>query len=290
MKVAFVGNCQAQILEQMVLANSPSIEVEFIPPVWLIEEKDEKNLLTKLDGCDWIFCQRVVEAQARFVTTAALKSRYQGRAISWPNAYFDGYFPGLQYLNRPDGRKVLGPIDEYHFSFIIEAFRRGQTPKYCAELIETTSIFDVFPKPIHVSLANLGQRETELDVQIADYLTFYMGGYRLFYTMNHPTEPVMRELMMRLLGAAGLAGSLKSDYAGSYLLNKIVLPFFPAIRDRYRLYDNLQCFDFKGVEIARIGLDDIELKDETKVYSPLELVECFYQCYGQGKVFEVQVS
>lgn len=274
----------------MVLANSPSIEVEFIPPVWLIEEKDEKNLLAKLDACDWVFCQRVVEAGAHFVTTAFLKSRYRERAISWPNAYFDGYFPGIQYLNRIDGRKVLGPIDEYHFSFIIEAFQRGQPARHCAELIETASIFDVFPRPIHISLANLGQREAELDVQIADYLTFYMGGYRLFYTMNHPTEPVMRELMVRLLGAAGLMGSLKGEYTGSYLLNKVVLPFFPAIRNRYRLYDNLQCFDFRGVEIARIGLDGIELEDRARAYSPLELVECFYQCYEQGKVFEVQVG
>lgn len=290
MKVAFVGNCQAQVLEQMVLANSSSIEVEFMPPVWLIEKRDERDILAKLDDCDWIFCQRVVEAQAGFVTTAALKSKYRERAISWPNVYFDGYFPGIQYLYRADGRKVLGPIDEYHFSFIIEAFEHSLPKEYCVELIETASIFNVFPQPIHSSLARLDQREMELDVRIADYLASYMGGGRLFYTMNHPTELVMRELMMRLLGAASLAGSLRGDYIGSYLLDKIVLPFFPAIRDRYKLYDNLQSYDFKGVVIARIGRDDIELEEKAKFYSPLDLVESFYQCYEQSSVFGFGIS
>jgi hypothetical protein len=54
---------------------------------------------------DWIASSRVREAFGDKVTV-------------WPNIYFDGYFPGVQYVYLAHWGKLLSPLGEYHFEQI----------------------------------------------------------------------------------------------------------------------------------------------------------------------------
>lgn len=289
MRIAFLGNCQAQIMEQMVLANAPDVTVELLPPIWLIPKTAEAEILRKLDGCDFVFCQRVADDyEIEFLRTRVLKKRYGERAISWPNAYFDGYFPGIRYLYGSNGEKVLGPMDEYHFDFVITSYRERLEPKRCAAFIETDQIFERHPRPVHEAILRLSQREAELDITISDFLIAHLGGFRLFYSMNHPTDRVLSELLMRLLNAARIVHNLKVDTPSGYPLDKIVIPYFASIRTRYYLTDDLGQESFKGVGIQRGKNATLEVVNKSQTYSPMELVVAFYDYYKANKVFPVR--
>lgn len=285
MRVAFVGNCQAQALEQGVVANLPGIEVEFMRPVWLYQAEHEEEVLSKLDGCDVIFCQRVAsDYQVPFVRTDSLKRRYGSRAISWPNVYFDGGFPGVEYIYRQDGSKVVGPLDDYHFDFISESFRLGRSEAECVKYITTDAIFEKHGRPVHASIDALSARERGLDVRMCDFIVQYLGARREFYSMNHPVEFVLSELLVRLFGAAGAKIELKS-IAFPYPLSKIILPFFPAIANRFNLRDDRGKTTFKGVPIVGVEEGRIQIGTGPVEYSAEQLVETFYRCYRDAHVF-----
>jgi hypothetical protein len=217
-----------------------------------------------------------------YARSSFLKSKF-ANVVTWPNIYFDGYFPGITYLYRGDGSRILGPLDEYHFSFMVRDFMLKKPPEEMARWLREDLIFDLFPKPMHDSLRNLTQRERELDISISDYVARRIGARRMFFAMNHPTNEVLFEMLRRLLAAAGQDVPSTDVSAYPYTLDKIILPIFPAIRRRFLVADDLDQVDFKGVKTTT-GPSGLQVEsDVSQTYTAEQLVEAYYQAYAQDE-------
>jgi len=277
LKVGFLGNCQAQSLETWVRQAPEEIAVATFAPVWLIEEADVEGVLARIEECDVLFAQRLSDDFNRpDLSTSRLKARFGDKVISWPNAYFDGYFPGISYRYTSDG-KILGPLDEYHWDMIDESWRAGHDVSQCVERLTGEAVFERYPQPVGESLLNLAEREVGLDTVISDYVATSLNSHRLFYSMNHPVNELLFEILHRLFGLIGERRRLASLSEFGFPLNKIILPVLPAIAQRFRINFD-QGNSIKGVDV-QFGDGTFAVGDSSRFYNYSELVECFYRIY-----------
>jgi hypothetical protein len=277
--VSFLGNCQAQNFEPWVMQARDKISVLRLPPIWLIEPHQVPEIIETIKKSDFVFAQRLSEDFIHpELRTSALKDVFSSKIVSWPNIYFDGYFPGVGYRYTLDAGKVLGPLDEYHWDLIENAFLAGKSATECAKSLSDPDLFNNAPDPVFTSLTNLAEREALLDVNISDFIATNLHMQQLFYSMNHPTSLVMEEMLNRLFGYIGKRETLKSIGSNSYELNKIILPILPSIaKKHYMTYDANNPL-IKGVDIEFTD-KDYKILDSEKIYTIQSLTEAFYRCY-----------
>jgi hypothetical protein len=273
MRIAVLGNCQAELIGPWLKASAPGLEIESMPFSFAIKKEQEAEIYKIFDRCDFIFCQRVADTHpCTFIRTSVLKNRYGDRAVSWPNAYFDGCFPGLCYIRDVKNTKILGPLDEYHFDFVFNAYIEGVSVEACTAMIEGDGVFEKHPDPVEQSLGQLRMREEGLH----DNLT----RARMFYTMNHPYNNVITTLVARLLNKAGLERHMPSD-PFPWMLDRIIIGMFPGICRRYGLIDDQPCFQFKGVGMVAENGIVLNVPNSEQACSPRELIESYYCAYRE---------
>jgi hypothetical protein len=282
LKVGFLGNCQAQSMETWVRQVPGEIEVVAFPPIWLIEESDVGRVVSDIEACDYVFAQRLSDNFARpDLATSCLKNRYPNKIISWPNAYFDGYFPGISYRYTQNG-KMLGPLDEYHWDIIDLSHKEGLTVEECVDRLTGDAVFDLYADAIGQSLQSLSARESGLDTIISDYVATNLHSKRLFFSMNHPVNELIFEIMYRLFGSISERRRLSGLAEFGYPLNKVILPVLPAIARRCHI-EFSEDDGIKGVEVHfRDG--KFMPNERPKIYSYEELIECFYRIYDLNLV------
>lgn len=233
--VVYLGNCQAQFFEGLSDYLQLGVEVRRIPPVWLIRDEHRPEVDELLSSADIIFKQRIAnDYPIAFVRDDEIKASYPDRTILWPNAYFDGYFPGLKYIYNVAG-KVEGPLSDYHFQWIEDGWRSGASSQ---EVLQWATRGDAWAGPrdvVELSLAQLRNRERGLDVAISDYVCQRFRSKKLFYSMNHPHIDLLYELLRRIYEVAALPFVPKMPPERfPYMLDQIDIPCVGMFRDRYR--------------------------------------------------------
>ncbi|GJE02548.1 WcbI family polysaccharide biosynthesis putative acetyltransferase [Methylobacterium isbiliense] len=241
-KVGFLGNCQAQTLEALALHLGADYEIVSFGPVWLYTSDDEDRVLSRALSCDILFHQRIAEDYGvHFLRTSSMKLLLKDKCLSWPNAYFDGYFPTFGYIYTNRG-KITGPLSDYHLPIIREGWERGRAVEEVAAAITSPNSPLFADDPVSNSLSELRSRESGLDICMSDFIEENYKSYKTFFTPNHPCDVVLFELLTRLTRAAGLRTPSASRLVTfPYTLNSIQIPVMPAFFERY------------GGEIARDG-------------------------------------
>lgn len=288
MKVVFVGNCQAQALAQITHFLEIDIEIEFVPFVFDIPNFDTQEVKDKIYNSDFVFSQRVSEDYAvEFIRPSVLKETMGSKVTIWPNIYFDGYFPGVRYVYAPDGTKITGPLTDYHFVQIQDSWARGIPAEQAWEhLVSPLACTGLPDDPVADSLFHLRHREQYADVHISDYIEDNFAREKIFYSMNHPTDKVILEMLARLFRSAGISTSIPAfrdelfdKYA--YTLNEINLPILPCISNRYDT-PRSSLDEIKGREIVLDGGRYVT-SSEARTYTGIELVEAFYRVYDTAE-------
>jgi hypothetical protein len=281
LRLCVMGNCQAQALEAWISVDAPSIQIDRLEPVWLIEERARTEIEIKFRSADLIFAQRLSDDyHLDFLRPTVLREKYGAKVYLWPNIYFDGYFPGIGYKYRLDGSKVLGPLDEYHFDFIIDSHKKGISAEDASRNFLDETIFSNHPDPISQSITQLVDRELSLDISISDWLYQNLSGPQLLFAMNHPTDQTLREVLQRLFAAANISERLAFHTPFKYTLDKIIIPIFGGIAQKYNLKSMLPVGNFKGVEMYEGGGQWLSSPTEHH-YGALSLVGCYYRVYDK---------
>ena len=276
-KVIFLGNCQAQSFESLAGHLNLGIEIISAPPIWEVTEANVENLIEKISSADIVFSQRMSPRYpVTFVRNAVLKERFGAKVIVWPNIYFDGYFPGVRYLYNELG-KVVGPLRDYHFQWIIDGWREGLSVDETALTVIRPSSWTGSADFLEVSLRELRLREKDADVKISDYIQNNFRRNKLFYSMNHPKTSVLGEMLRRMLSWADIPYHQNGIESYSYNLDEIIIPAFPIFRDRYRptFKDDDK---FKGVAIST---ETGNPENKVEYYGLSSLIECYYRFYDR---------
>jgi hypothetical protein len=277
-KVCFLGNCQAQHLEMMIRIADPEITLERLKPVFLMTAADREPVYAALKNADIIFAQRIAQEFGQsWLASAEVRATFGAKTIVWPNIYFDGIFPGIQYIYMTGGVKLVGPLGDYHFSQIARCFQAGESVEAALDAFVGDRLYEIFPDPVGESLQRLREREGDADLAISDHIAERFALDRCFYTPNHPTNEVLGEMLRRMGARAGLRLDVEKAANAPYRLDEIYVATSRAIVRKMRLpYDHEP--SYLGREVLAIDGLNVTL-GKPKTYSPEELTAAYYDLY-----------
>lgn len=279
-KVCFLGNCQAQHLEMMIRVANPDVSVERLKPVFEMTAADREPVYAAMEKADIVFAQRIAQEFGQsWLASAEVRAAFGGKTIVWPNVYFDGIFPGIQYIYVTGGAKLVGPLGDYHFSPIARCFEKGESLEAALDAFVGERLFEFFPDPIGESLQRLREREAEADLIISDYIEARCATERCFYTPNHPTNTTLGEMLRRMGERAQIRLDLGKAVNAPYRLDEVYVATSRAIVRKLGLpYDHEP--SYRGREVLAVDGSKVSL-GEPKRYDPAELTAAFYDLYGR---------
>lgn len=193
-------------------------------------------------------------------------------SISFPSAYFDGYFPHLQTLNG-----MVATLNLVHDYFIVYAYVIGLTEKEILSLMQRD---DLYPRQASVDLAlksleNLRSREekNKIDVRLSDFIANNYKARKLFNQFNHPKREVFRYLAESILAKIGIEHARLDDSGASHL-DMIMTPVYRST------YNNLE-LAFAEDFITYNAKGNLQLTQE-------EVVHGFFDFYRQADTAELK--
>lgn len=270
-----IGNCQAAPLTYLLNSTIKKyFNVKHLKFVHLCTAEDEKDYIYECDNADLIIDQRVSgEFPQLFCQTSFLKENYSDKIIIWPSVYFDGYFPTLGYINNLNNKIIPGPLDDYHFKFIFNAFQTGLSEKVCNNLFVEGN--ENLSSSIDNSIKSLQQRESEVDIKISDFIISNLNKQKLFYTPNHPKNEVLLEIAKRIIKILSIELDDNDLNLNLHALDYIDIPTLPFISKNTESYI-VNGYDY---EFNSGGNNYITKKEVRKLYSSEELISNFYGIY-----------
>lgn len=194
-----VGNCQAEALRQVLDAvpNRP-YRTARIPPVHELTAADLPHLRRLLSETAVLVSQPIRDDYRDLpIGTAQLGAALPPGAttVRWPVIRFSGLYPFQVIVRHPADRSVTPPVVPYHDLRTLVAARDG---------LDVDDLWDVEVPPAAIravaqaSVAELARRERrDTDVGVSDVLARH--GADAAHTINHPGNPVLRDLAARIL-------------------------------------------------------------------------------------------
>ena len=194
-----VGNCQAEALRQVLDAvPERPYRTARIPPVHELEAADLPFLRTLLADTAVLLSQPIRDDYRGLpVGTAQLSAALPpgATAVRWPVIRYSGLYPFQVIVRHPADRSVTPPVVPYHDLRTLVAARDG---------LGVDDPWDVEVPPAAIravaqaGVAELARRERrDTDVGISDVLAGH--GADAAHTINHPGNPVLRDLAARIL-------------------------------------------------------------------------------------------
>lgn len=285
-KIAYLyGNCQMSIIAKMLLSNKAFSDTYYLVlsnPIHRLDDEARKygidsSFLRELS----LFIYQYVKTSNKYsklLSTEYLKSKLSEKCkqICIPNMFFSGYFPQYQEMYQsplndvqtfsngliPYGDRKLEESayslynDEISFSDIIKQL-------YTPDLYEKVEVDNNFMS----SLNELEEREKICDIKISDYVIENYQKERLFYTVNHPTNSLVKKMTERILSHLGFDETIVS---GGIVegLDEIEQMIYPSVK----LLLNLK-FD---VETNALHKKYCDKKLSLKEYTATYIKECLY--------------
>lgn len=209
LKICLVyGNCQNMSINTLIASSKELMKkymvIDMLPVQDIKEERTSGFSVDFIKSIDLLIYQNVSENNKfspKLATTHILKNiNENSKTICIPNVYFSGYFPQAcgnpynpflkEYNNTPfpyGDINIQEMQDEYSAREI--AYKIGAKDFYSKEYVE---------KNANDSLQELINREQICDVKISDYILDNYKKEMLFFTTNHPSNKVLKELVKRV--------------------------------------------------------------------------------------------
>lgn len=272
MRILVIGNCQARPVSALI--GAVLVDAEMCDPivVHLARSTDEAAQRQAIDSADIILAQQTANT---FVHPWLRSDYFRSLAkpvVVWPNVFWAGQQPFLRYLTHRTYGRLFGPMEATHDLRIYTGWlaRRGIL-KDVTGILNAQFVTDVRAQ----SLQELQSREISCDVGVADFLAERVDQERLFFTFNHPTATVLKELVSRILKSLSLShepfGSQKREPLGRY----IVPSMWPEAPDVYQ-GDGFELVE--GGRVERVGGPPVR-------YPIAELETTFDQVYNHCPAF-----
>ena len=192
---------------------------------------------------DLVVCQLISDNYKGFpIGTNQIKAQMKSRsrAVTYPNAYFEGYAPYFTHIKDCLGRKINPALSEYsmypseyHDALAIAIFLEGGSFRQLMDIYEQKKVnpYGWIEKNLALSLQRLRSREEKCDIKISDFI---LNGYKesqLFWTFNHPSNVVLNAMAERILLAAGIPIPEGTRMLNREMLGNHVLPVFDFVSD-----------------------------------------------------------
>ncbi len=209
------GNCQTSPMKLYLKKNS-RFSSEFIiydiPPIHAVNKNKEMVFQSEYLYKDVnLFITHVISEKNKFgyhLSTDYLQKHLpeKCRIVKVINLWFEGYFP--QHGEKVDSEVVCHIPGAFCWQDI-NLERMGERKENIEEILSVVKNDDYYPaeflqKNFETALKNLRERENVVDIGISEYLADICKKEVLFYSVNHPKNIVIKEIIRRVLRYIGL--------------------------------------------------------------------------------------
>ena len=194
MKISITGNCQATPLSELFN------QINFVKKVdtFILHLSDKDSFaddISLLKDADLIIAQKTnANFEPMHLNSHWLKDKFKEKVIIWPNIFFMGQQPYIRYITSSQGR-LKGPLDDYHDIRLLLDWLKFK------KLIDEEMNFSErsTKENILISLNTLKTKENDCDVIVSDVIEEHINKKVLFFSFNHPSSFLLKELFKRLI-------------------------------------------------------------------------------------------
>ena len=250
-KVLLNGSCASATFLPFLTTNkefNKRYEIENLKLVFMLTEDDLKEYFEKIKNCDILITQPIMgEVYKKMGTdTETVKSLMKdgARLIKMPMPYFRGYYPEQFYIHDENGAIVndCGELPApYHNKIIFWGFINNKTSDEILNLLMAKKNMKNISKIAQDSIKEMQSREIGLDFKISDFIEKNYKEKRLFWSINHPTNLMIRHMTKEILKLLGIKKPffqferkyvkfLKDEFLGFYKT-----PIIPSVRSELKI-------------------------------------------------------
>jgi hypothetical protein len=190
--------------------------------------------------------------------------------VRWPSVYWAGYFPDLFYIRDAEGQPVVtGPFD-YHDRSILRAYVAGHDVATTCRLLEDSEQPSDAQEWAAKATAELDIRGQDCDVRVTTFIDSRFRSELLFFTMNHPTNPLLAFVAQQVIELIGIPGRVDSQQIPEGILG---LTFYPLHPNHVRAL---------GLEFGmKLAIGHVPFKIRGVTYESKEAVRMFFDYYDE---------
>jgi polysaccharide biosynthesis acetyltransferase WcbI-like protein len=259
-KVMVLANCQGAAVKALLKHNVKNLEIVPTPPIHQIKGNNTiiNDLYSQLVSVDYIITQPLQDKGFGRLRLENLKLGYNDKLISFPVLFFQGDNPELIYLRDERNLHISGFLTDYHDINILVGFKHRVTVKQMTKFFLDKNYLDqsIITTIRKKSLDTLKRREKDLDIKVSDYIGELAKLEKTFWTMNHPKNSVLDEVVRLIMLRMGLTKRYKS------------------VRREF-----LGNASYPAYEVLRLN-DDKIYKIKNVEYTREEMVKMYYDYYS----------
>lgn len=235
-RFAILANCQGTPTKNLLAQYIKEAEFLDIKPVHLIDKKDITKIFKELNSTDFIITQPL-SSNFNELEFSNLRKTFKDKLIVFPVIYFSGYNPEMIYFRNFNGSSFRNFIMDYHDIFILCSYIRKKQKESIIELFYSSNeLLKNICKTIWTkSLHELESRERNCDILISDLIKSSTGT-KLFHTVNHPSNTVIKHVVKQVLKLIKFDSSNTiHDFTG---LENIQIPSYYSVKNEQKFQDN----------------------------------------------------
>jgi hypothetical protein len=200
------GNCQAPQIARLIEAmtgGATTIVIETTSATIARLRSGEQDISPQLAGNDLILTQEFSEIYQ------IIEQRYPQalpKVRRFPSVNFNAYHPDIVYVvDKAGGGYIQGPMGEYQSAIALWAWTQGlgiaeTLDLFRAEVFDALGYFDYWPSAVQ-ELERIGERA---GIPLGDLLEGWRRQGCWLYTLNHPKQPVLADVVRRVLRRDGI--------------------------------------------------------------------------------------
>lgn len=259
-RVAILGNCVAERLQGM-LPCCPSLrsrlQIARLPVVHTQKTEQEWcNTAKAALNCDIIFTQPLFRYGP--CNTAELQAalRPRQRLVVFSSPKFTGYFPDLVTLDYENNYR-LKPILDWDSSIIFSCFVKGVSIFEVEKIYLNHALFHERNMRLWLAKAfeRYALREKNVEMQTGVYVIRNATKKKLFHSLRHPVDGMLRMMLEELAGQLGLPAPPEEFAVDGFAFNQ-----WPVITRHHSL------FGFPDQARFIIGGKRISIEDAAMAY------------------------
>ena len=257
------ANCQGQAIKT-IISKVPRLKNLFdfyeLRPIHLWNDSDRDLVFESIKNCDIFLHQPISDNFGEYSSENLKKYLKKGaKSISFPVVFFSGYNPETIYLKNENKQKVTLFCD-YNDYNLVKLFLEEKTVDEAYDIITSEEFYseEFIIESIENSFTALQNREEGLDIKISDYIRANYRNKKLFYSMNHPINSLLYELINQFLTKEGLE-VLKEDETKTF-------PELLGRTDLYLYHSIAKYLNIESTNTVKIDNKKMELKDMISKY------------------------
>lgn len=238
-RVLFISNCQHWPMSIAWKMLRPEDQIASYEVHTVIgNDVEMAGALRRIELADIILANPIDRSYpVPFATTEFLKDIAAHKTLIVPMFYFTGLQPDMTYVGGPQTR-VSSPMGEYHSRIVLRAFLEGASWREALRRFSSEEEYAIrgYREMWESSLAELGRRDLLCDVSGVDAVQALIRETRTFWTINHPTNALMMEMIRRALDALSLRPEVtRPPHMPPTLDSGPVWPIFPVLEEWHGL-------------------------------------------------------